>query len=915
MNLEWPGANASTKVIAPRAARRLVPRETLLARLVEARNQRCVVIQAPAGSGKTSTLVAWLQALVPFGVDVAWLSIAPEDNELPRFLRCLLASIAEVDTALVREASLLVDTDVDEAAVEHCVISLVQAIASRRRTLMLMLDDLHWLDDPRIFQTIQWLLDHAPAQLHLALASRSALPLSLGRLRSQGQLSTFDLRDLKFSAGESERFLREHLGQIDAREARALHEMTDGWVAGLQLYAVDLKGKRGAARSPVPLSNARTFASYCEHEVLDRLSQEELHLLTRLAVCQRFCAGLCAALLGQPHAVARMMARLTQLDSDNFFIVRIQGRDSEAWYRLHPLLREVLLSRLARELAEDVRALHALAWHWFEKNGPVDEAVRHALQVNEAKAAADMVDSVVRDLLNDGELGRLSALLRQIPPEQLRPRGGLRLAQANLQVFARDLHPLSQTIAQIDADCQSGELTLDRRHRYELLLLRACLALHLDATEALTAMLPEMEQAPEGADDFTVAGSSTIQGWAYIHLGRYAQARKVLAAGAGGSARQSLIARSLDGLSHVMEGRIVEAERILREVYDEAEQRGPACAGVACTAAALLGDVLYELGEVEAARRLLEPRIELIERVTIPDAVLRAYAVLAMAHWQEGHRLEAFDALDRLEDFADVRGLDRLHAHALRLRAGWSLQQGKSDAAKAALTRLEALAAKHADTLAPIRDEIGWCVASTRVDMALQMGDFHAALGMLDSMLARAEEAGRARAIAQNRLKRAYAHWRLGKTERARSDLVEALAFGRRLGLVRRLLDASREIAGMFAALLHEDDADPVRAFYVRQLLDAAAASTPAPGDAGLPDGVRATDSAEPLKEREVEILELLAQALPNKKIARALGLSTQTVKWHLKNIFAKLAVRSRDEAVARMREIQARKVGSAAAV
>ncbi|MNT70206.1 Response regulator protein VraR [compost metagenome] len=82
-----------------------------------------------------------------------------------------------------------------------------------------------------------------------------------------------------------------------------------------------------------------------------------------------------------------------------------------------------------------------------------------------------------------------------------------------------------------------------------------------------------------------------------------------------------------------------------------------------------------------------------------------------------------------------------------------------------------------------------------------------------------------------------------------------------------------------------------------------------------MPDGVRATDSAEPLKEREVEILELLAQALPNKKIARALGLSTQTVKWHLKNIFAKLAVRSRDEAVARMREIQARKVGSAAAV
>ncbi|WP_218508734.1 LuxR C-terminal-related transcriptional regulator [Variovorax sp. dw_308] len=908
MTLEWPGAIASTKVTAPRAARRLVPREALLARLVEARHQRCVVVQAPAGSGKTSTLVAWLQALVPFDADVAWLSIAPEDNELPRFLRCLLASIAEVDVDLVGEASLLVDTDVDEAAVEHCVISLVQAIASRRRTLMLMLDDLHWVDDPRIFQTIQWLLDHAPPQLHLALASRSALPLSLGRLRAQGQLSTFDLRDLKFSADESERFLREHLGQVDARDARALHEMTDGWVAGLQLYAVDLKGKRGAAvaRSPVPLSNARAFASYCEREVLDQLSPEDLHLLTRMAVCQRFCASLCAALLGHPHALARMMTRLTQLESDNLFIVRIQGRDREPWYRLHPLLREVLLARLAREPAEEVRALHALAWHWFEKNGPVDEAVRHALRVNETKAAADMVEAVVRELLNGGELGRLSVLLRQIPPEALRSRGSLRLAQANLQVFARDLGPLSQTLAQIDADCLSGELVLGDVHRYELLLLRACLALHLDHTAALKAMLPAMAQVPEGADDLALAGSSTIQGWAYIHLGDFEQARSVLGAGAGGSVRQALIARSLGALSHVMEGRVVEAERELREVYDEAEQGGPAFAGVACTAAALLGDVLYELGEVESARRLLESRIELIERVTIPDAVLRAYVVLATAHWQEGHQLEAFDALDRLEDFADVRGLDRLHAHALRLRCGWNLRQGKSDAAKAALARLEALAAKYADALPPIQSEIEWCAASARVAVAFQVGDFHAAAGVLDAMLARAEKAGRARAIAQNRLKRAYANWRLGKTERARTDLVEALAVGRRLGLVRRLLDAVPEFVEMMTELLRENDVDPVRAFYVRQLLDAAAASSArAPGVAGNPS---AAAGAEPLKEREVEVLELLAQALPNKKIARALGLSTQTVKWHLKNIFAKLGVTSRDAAVARMRDMQDRK-------
>jgi len=308
-----------------------MPREALLARLQDARRQRCVVVQGPAGSGKTSTLVAWRQALLALDYDVAWLSLAREDDELTRFFDCLLASLAEVDPALVRETRLLMGRDSNASAVEHWIITLVQEMAQRPRELVLMLDDVHHLDDPRIFEALQWLLEYAPPNLHLVLGTRHPLPmpLALPRLRAQGLLSEFDLRDLRFSPEESERFLREQLGSIEPRDARTLHQLTDGWVAGLQLFAVDLKAKQGSGFAPVEMRDAQAFAHYFEREVLVRLAPDDLDLLTRMAACNRFCASLCATLQGQPQAVAQMTTRLAHLDAQNLFISQVTSHDRE----------------------------------------------------------------------------------------------------------------------------------------------------------------------------------------------------------------------------------------------------------------------------------------------------------------------------------------------------------------------------------------------------------------------------------------------------------------------------------------------------------------------------------------------------------------------------------------------------------
>ena len=878
-----------------------MPREALMARLLEARRQRCVVIQGPAGSAKTSTMLALRQAMLTLDFDVAWLSLAPEDDDLTAFFHGLLASLASVDPAIAREAELLVGRESDETAVEHWVITLVRGIARRKRELVMMLDDVHYLQNPRIVEALRWLLDYAPPQLHVVLASRRALPVSLARLRSQGLATELDRHDLRFSAEESERFLREQLGDIAKRDAQVVHELTDGWVAGLQLFAVDLKTRKDAVFATATVRDAETFARYFEREVLVRLAPEDFFLLTRAALCERFCARLCASLMRRPGSSAEVASRLSRLEGDNLFITQTGvGQDGETWYRLHPLLREVLQRRVAEPAGTELRELHAAAWLWLSGQGYVDEAVHHAVLADNAQAAADLVEGCAHDLLARGELRQLAGLVRRLPPAQIMGRFDLRVITAYLQMYAGDTDALMQSIQQIASRSERP----DARQRYALALLRGGLALQRDDTDSVVALLPELQRVPPDADDFTRVGRGNILSWMFIHRGEYEQARKVLEESAphGGAPRGILLGRCMSGMTHAAEGRVLLAERVLCDVLAEAEKLGPAYVGIACMAAALLGEALYELNDVEASLRLLDERIDVLERVSIPDTVLRALIVLARAHRFAGRRLEANDCLERLEDHAKRRGVDRLLANALCLRSRWLLEDGSPDEAEAAVLRCEALAARNAGAVRSTAWEIRVCADLARIRMCLHQNDFDGAMSRLKPLHALSEAGGRWCRVVGLRLQMSLAEQGRHHDRAAREHLVEALRVGHRLGLMRSLLDELGESRPMLSSLPQEPDFDPVLAFYAQRLLDSAQATTP------VALHTAATHAPiQSLSERENEVLGLLALALPNKKIARVMDVSLDTVKWHLKNIYRKLEVTGRDGAVARMRDALAR--------
>jgi LuxR family maltose regulon positive regulatory protein len=901
-----------TKLIPPRSTARIVGRERLVSLFVESRRKRCVVLRGPAGFGKTTVMMAWRQALLPLDFDVAWLTLSVEDNEPTRWLDYLLASFTRLDPELSGEAALLAGRGTDREAIERTIVALVRSISRHPRQVVLMLDDLHYIADPRIRESLQALLDYSPDNLHFVLSSRGAIPLSLARVRGLGLTVELDMRDLRFSSQETAEFLKAQLGSIGRREAAILHELTDGWVAGLQLICVDHKRRDGIGRAVGPkqlsqlhVQDATAFARYFEDEVLSHLPKAELELLELAAACNRFCASLCAALLGRPAALTEATALLARIEQDNVFILPVEGSDRETWYRFHPLLGEALRERLKNRSTEELHAIHTVAWVWFRNRGLLDEAVHHAVLAGESAAAADLLEQCSDELFTRGELRKLIGLMRRLPAEQVQRHIGLRLWMARSQLYARELSACVASIAQLSADIPKE----NAQALFDLTIMRATLAVSRDRPDEALAILPALLNPPEETDNVAIGGRNNILSWLYMHRGDFELARQVqfdapviLVNGSPllGTAAGSLQGRCLIGLSYAMEGQMAEAERVYRDVLQEAEQAGSECADPAYLAVALLGEVLYETNDVAQALQLLEDRVDVLERVSIPDSVLRVLTVLSASHWLAGRQMEALAYLERLQEYAQNLDLDRLLIHSLGEQVHRRLQRGEFDVAGRRLKDMERIEERYLGAPDEMRYEILLARERAQIRWSLAMGDAATAMEKLEHLIPLCAARGRQLSAVQLRLQAAMINKQLGRDARMRADLLQVLKQGQRLGLVRSLLDVDPAAIDLIAEATLKNEPDPLLSFYVDRLRAAAATGS----ETLVTPLVASAASGDLLSDRESEVMSLLGQAMPNKKIARMLGLSPETVKWHLKNIYGKLGVASRDEAVARVRDI-----------
>lgn len=848
----------------------LVERSALLARWLPQRARTCHLLLGPAGSGKTSLALQWRARLVGLGFDVAWLPVAPhaEADQLLDALRAACIALAP------EFAERLQGLDRPPAHGAFAA-ALVQAVARHRREVLLVVDGYQHVGHHAVHALFQTLLDYAPANLHLLFVSRMLPPLALESLAAAEQLHRLDADDLRLGFAETWALAQREVPGMPPDQVRRLHAATGGWAMGVRMVL------------DRPATDA---APYFNQEVLPRLDAESLRVLVRLAPALSFHEALVREL--SDGGVAQSLAAL--LRRERLFVVPVDtGAGDAGWWRIHPMFRALLLARFGQMPQELQQRTRRQLGQWFGARGMLREAVEQLVAAGDGALAADAVEQQARTLFLQGDLQRLARALAALPEASLRGRPALALWQAWSQLCYRRFAACRETIARI------AQSAADASQRAHLCLLRFSLALQHDDLDAAQMLLPELLELPQGSDAVLHGGRRHLLAWYFSHLGLADEARERLQGPAHylddgrllmDSCFGAGMAPVMHGMSLLHEGRYRAAESCLRGALAQAQAALGPHSEAASNAAGLLCEVLYEVGDHAGLHALLAGHAAAIERLALPDAQLSAALAASRLHASTGALGQAQAALDRLEEAARARHMPRIAAVLLHERLRLCLRGNAIDAARAHLQELDALAG-HADAAHSLAAQrIAQWAQLAQARWHLHQLQDEAALAQLHALQASAQPDGwlglQAGALA------AMASRRSGQPHAALRGALQVLQQAQAMGLLWSLRDLGPDCMQMVRQL--QGGGDPLLDLYAERLLQGT----------DLPPATEAARAPAMLSAREQQILQLLVHDLPNRRIAQALGVSTETVRWHLKNIFAKLAVLRRQDAIVAARSM-----------
>src|SRR6266702_740807 len=440
----------SIKLHRPRPRSRLVSRSHLVERLQQAMECPFTLISAPAGFGKTTLLAQWL---AQSGLPVAWLSLEPEDNDPVRFLTYLIAALQTVDCRLGTSALARLRT-LQPSPLETVLALLTNDLmVDEAGKIALVLDDYHTITAEPIHRAVTYLLEHLPLQLHLVISTRVDPPLPLARLRARGELVERRAQNLRFSAEEVTHFLADTMELVlDADQVVQLAERTEGWVAGLQLAALALRGRADVDQFLARFSGShRYLVDYLAEDVLRREPEPVQRFLLQTSLLERLCAPLCAALTGSSEA----QALLEQAERANLFLVPLD--DHREWYRYHALFAEFLQERLRQAFPGEGETLHRRAAQWFEQQELIPEAVQHALAGADYERAVRLVTQSARAFLLRGETATLRTWLQALPEDLLRARPRLCMILGNELSTAGEFEAADVWLRAAETRLRAGE--------------------------------------------------------------------------------------------------------------------------------------------------------------------------------------------------------------------------------------------------------------------------------------------------------------------------------------------------------------------------------------------------------------------------------------------------------------------------
>jgi len=940
----------ATKLYAPPARLDLVARPRLFERLSAGLSGKLTLVAAPAGFGKTTLISAWIAALsAEFAQSpqrkpsVAWVSLDAGDNDPPRFWSYVIAALDMLQPGAGASALALLQS-LQPPPIEAVLTPLLNAFSNLTGDTVLVLDDYHAIVAPAVHQALVFLIEHLPSQLHLLITSRADPPLPLTRLRARGELIELRAADLRFTSAEATTFLHDVRGNALANDQiAALQARTEGWIAGLQFAALAMRDRDDLADFIQAFTGSHRFVvDYLGGEVIDRLPSHLQRFVLQTAILDRMCGPLCDAVLGltddrrptinnPPSGGSVVAARsstvswaegtvvgsysqllLEELERANLFLVPLD--DDRHWYRYHHLFAEVLRQRLTSgATSEAVATLHRRASAWFEGQRLDTEAVQHALAASDWERAAQLIEqsAIQGPALTQGQVQVQTLLewLTLLPDALVRTRPNLCLLHANMLMLTNRLQAALERL-QVTERCIPADMPTD-----EARFIRGIAAvIHAnimrfwgDLPASITRARRALDLLPEtAAERRAIALLNTAR--AYKVDGNVTPASERLAmTGLAAVRAVDYLPALLGGITNLarlqtLQGRLSAAAA----TYAEALLVSPGELQTLVNSAAYyfgMADIECERNHLSVAERLLAQGMNLIGGMLTVDAdvVTLGYLVLARVRQASGDAAGARAALLTFADLANQRGFfPLLIARGIAVQARLALAQGNT---AAAIHWAETSGLCADDELSYPR-EVDYL---TLARVQITQGNAAEALRLLDRLLGTAESGARIHSVIEILVLRALALQTEGDTTGALVALERALTLAAPEGYVRMFVDEGMAMA----RLLQAGRAQGIAPHYISSLLAAfgkdegGRMNDEIPSAPLHPSSFIAQPLVEPLTEREREILRLIAEGLSNQAIAERLIIAVSTVKRHINNLFGKLAVESRTQALVRARELR----------
>jgi len=915
----------ATKLYIPPLRPHVVIRSRLLERLNEGLHRKLTLIAAPAGFGKTTLVSAWVA-----GCDrqVAWLSLEEGENDPTLFLTYLVAALQTI-APTIGEGVLGVLQSPQPPPTEAILTALLNEITTLPGHFVLVLDDYHVIDAQAVDMAFTYLVEHLPPQMHLVIATREDPQLPLARLRARSHLTELRAADLRFTASEASAFLSQVMGlSLSAEDIAALEDHTEGWIAGLQLAALSMQGHQDVSGFIRAFAgDHRYIVDYLVAEVLQRQPAPVRSFLLQTSILDRLNGPLCDAVTGQEEGNARLEA----LERGNFFVVPLD--DKRHWYRYHHLFAEVLSAHLLAEQPDQVATLHRRASAWYEQHGSVADAIRHALAAEDFGRAADLVELAVPAMRRNRQEATVLGWLKALPDELVRARPVLSVHYAGTLLLNGELEGVLARLRDaeqwLDTKTDMGELALASSAEMvvvdeeefrglpgSIAIYRAAIALALgDVADTMKYARRVLDLVPE--DDHLRRGSAAgFLGLAYWTRGDLEAAHRSYAECMARVQRAGHISDAI-GCSialadiRISQGRLREAMSTYERGLQLATEQSALLLRGAADMHVGMSELHLERDDLDAATQHLLRSKELGELAGLRQNRYRWRVAMARIRKAEGDLAGALDLLQEAERLYVSDFFPYVHPVAASVSRVWVAQGRVGEAFDWA----RELGLSVSDDLSYLREFEHITLA--RVLLARSKSDrtehsMLEAMELLERLLQAAEEGERTGSIIEILMLQALAHQIQGDISAALVPLERALMLAEPEGYVRIFVDEGPPMAVLLAKLHEHSQKRPRAALmnvplaYIERLLallrgervqegiSPAAPSAPA----------LAQPLLDPLTERELEVLRLIAAGLSNRDIAARLVLALSTVKSYVNTIYGKLQVESRTQAVARARAL-----------